>query len=266
MITLGSWPLIDAMSDHQYVPFVGTNVKLGKLPPKIDSRTLQLASYKTAALPTPPKTYAAANKVSSFPMFANDEFGDCTCAAVAHQEEVWTSYTKLYTPTTQEVLDFYFLHTPPCAPGGPGDTGRVELDVLNDWKNIGFGANKHKIAGYAAVNVHDVTEVKQAIWLFGGLYIGIALPITAQSQRKWKLVNGGYDSEPGSWGGHAVNVVAYTGDSVTVATWGQRLQMTWGFWQEYVDEAYAVLSSEWAAATSPTGFNFTQLQSDLSSI
>lgn len=254
----------------QYVPFVGKEVRLGKAPARFDPNTLKLAAYKTVSLPTPPKTYAAATKVPTFPMFANDEYGDCTCAAVAHQEQVWTSYLNPYTPTVAETLDFYWLtgNCPPCPPGGAGDTGRVEIDVLNDWKNIGFGEAKHKIAGYTEVNIHDVTEVKQAVWLFGGLYIGIQLPITAQSQREWKLVpRGGTNAEPGSWGGHAVNVTAYTADTLTVITWGQRLEMTWGFWQEYVDEAYAVLSSEWATATaSPTGFNFSQLEADLASI
>lgn len=261
------------MSDSQFVPFIGKEVKLGKAPARHDDRTLKLASYKTATLPTPPKVYAAAKKVPSFPMLANDQYGDCTCAAAGHMEEVWTSYGTLYTPTDAEALDFYWntANPPvePCPPGGPGDTGRVELDVLNYWRSNGFGADKRKITAYASVNVHDVTEVKQAVWLFGGVYIGIALPITAQNQSKWTVVpDAGPDGEPGSWGGHAVNVTAYTPDTLTVVTWGRRLEMSWGFWQEYVDEAYAVLSPEWfeANGNSPTGFNLSQLQADLSGI
>jgi hypothetical protein len=248
-------------------PVWGHEVKLGKAPKRHDARTLQLENYTTAALPAAPSSVQWGYKVPTFPMFANDSLGDCTCAAVGHQAQVWTSMNNaLWTPQTSEVTDLYWATGDGS---GQDDTGRVEIDVLNYWRNQGFGARKDKIAGYAEVKPLDTKTVKQAVWLFGGLYIGVALPITAQSQSYWKVVSGaGADAEPGSWGGHAINVTAFTSTYVVVVTWGARMKMSWGFWNKYVDEAYAVLSPDWATANAkaPSGFNFAALNSDLASV
>lgn len=244
-----------------HFPALGHHVKLGKSPKRADEKLLKLSSYKTAALPAPPSTVQWGTHVPTFPMYDNDSLGDCTCAAVGHQLQVWTSnHGSIWTPTTKEVTDLYWET-------GSGDTGRVETDVLNYWHNNGFGSRGDKLFGYVEVNPLNITEVKQAIWLFGGLYIGIALPLTAQQQSFWKVVPGP-GSEPGSWGGHAVNVTAYCSSYVVVATWGMRMRMSWAFWKKYVDEAYALLSQDWANGTvkAPNGFNFSQLQSDLGSL
>lgn len=248
------------MSTH-FSP-LGLHVKLGRLAPREDARTPLFAKYKTEALPAAPGLIAWGKHVPMFPMYANDRLGDCTCAAVGHQIQVWTSMNgQIWTPSEQEVTNLYWAT-------GSEDTGRVETDILNYWHTNGFGGRADKIAGYMSVNVQDINEVKQAIWLFGGLYIGIALPITAQTQQVWKVVNAGPESQPGSWGGHAVNVTAYNSTYVTVATWGMRMRMTWGFWRQYVEEAYAVLSPDWAtgAKAAPSGFNFSALQTDLAAL
>lgn len=244
-----------------HFPALGHHVSLGRLPKRTDDRTLQLASYKQASLPAAPPVTQWGVKVPSFPMYANDHLGDCTCAAVGHMEQIWTSQAgQIWTPTETEVMNMYWAT-------GTQDTGRVELDVLNYWRNQGFGDQQHKIAGYVQVNPLNHAEVKEAAFLFGGLYIGIALPLSAQSQTFWKLTNGP-DAAPGSWGGHAVNVTAYCGSYLVVATWGMRMKMSWGFWNKYVDECYAVLSPDWfnSASTSPSGYNFAQLQADLSQL
>ena len=60
-------------------------------------------------------------------------------------------------------------------------------------------------------------------------------------------------------------VVAYDQTGLTVVTWGALKRMTWGFWGAYVDEAYALLSSDWIETDllAPSGFNLAALQSDL---
>jgi hypothetical protein len=252
------------MTDAVHFPALGHHVRLGRLAPRADEKTPKLATYLSAAsLPPAPTGSNYAGKVPTFPMYANDTLGDCTCAAAGHQEQVWTANAgKIWTPTTTEVTDMYWGT-------GPEDTGRVEADVLNYWHKVGIGAAKRKIAAYASANPLNHTEIKQAIWLFGGLYIGIALPLSAQNQTTWRVVSGSA-SVPGSWGGHAVNVVGYTSTLVQVITWGMKMNMTWAFWNKYVDEAYAVLSTDWANGTgglpSASGFNFSQLQTDLGSI
>lgn len=55
--------------------------KLGKHPPVFDDRTLRFSDYVTPALPTPPDSVTYYQKVPAWPMYYNDQYGDCTCAA-----------------------------------------------------------------------------------------------------------------------------------------------------------------------------------------
>ena len=38
------------------------------------------------------------------------------------------------------------------------------------------------------------------------------------------------DDAPGSWGGHAVDVVGYDDAGLTVVSWGALLRASWDFW------------------------------------
>lgn len=236
--------------------------KLGKLPKPDTSKLPQLVDYVSSALPKAPVNLDLTTKVPAWPMYANDTLGDCTCAAVGHQAQQWTYETGTgWTPLVGEVTDLYWAT-------GKADTGRVEADVLKYWATQGFGARKDKISLFAEINPANKTLAKQATYLFGGLYLGVALPLSAQGQTEWTVTGSGADSQPGSWGGHAIIVSAYTASWVEVITWGQKLKMTWGFWSKYVDEAWAVLSSDWANGTANpiNGFNYTQLATDFKAV
>ena len=59
-------------------------LKLGKQVARHDPRTLLLASYISAGLPTPPPSFDLSGKVKAWGMMDNDQIGDCTCAAAGH--------------------------------------------------------------------------------------------------------------------------------------------------------------------------------------
>ena len=104
---------------------------------------------------------------------------------------------------------------------------------------------------------------------FGGLYAGVALPVSAQRQTGWTWdVTSATPKDFGSWGGHAIPIVAYDSAGLTCVTWGTLQKMTWAFWDAYVDEAYACLTPDWIAADgkAPSGFDLASLQADLSLI
>jgi hypothetical protein len=142
----------------------------------------------------------------------------------------------------------------------------VELDVLNAWRRNGLVG--HQLAAFADPHPSNLEEVRQAISLFGGVYIGLALPITAQSQDIWDVGSpDDPDAEPGSWGGHCVYVPKYDAYGFTCITWGAPKQMTLDFWNEYCDEAHALLSNDWLSAKgSPGGFDVAQLKADLEQV
>jgi hypothetical protein len=244
---------------------LATQVKLGKLPVRTDVRTLPLARYvDRAKLPPAPPDLDLASAVHDWPMYANDRIGDCTTAAAAHMIEAWTAPTRgtAVEVTEHAVLDA-FDHVKQVDPL-TGEEGAVELDVLNYWRKHGIGG--HRIGAFARVSTSDHGLVRDAAYLFGGLYIGLALPLSAQHQTVWDWTHRlDGPARPGSWGGHAVDVVGYDGHVLTVVTWGRLQEVTWSFWDRYVDEAYALLSVDFVdeAGRAPNGFDLAALKADL---
>lgn len=267
------------MTDHPHFdPDTGfAHLPLGALPSVHDLRQLQLATYlDLAALPTIPDLADLTLAVKSWPMYGNDRLGDCTVAAVGHMIQAWSAAVgAAVTPIDALIEEMYWLTGDPSYTAGqagdPTDNGRVETDVLNFWRQTGITpGDPDKITAYVAVDPQNLANVRAAIYLFGGLYLGIALPITAQQQKVWDVVDPRLhgDSAPGSWGGHAVPHLAYkVGGHFKIVTWGGVLEMTEAFHKAYVEEAYAVLSPDWFKdGASPPGFDMAALTADLNAI
>lgn len=238
--------------------------KLGKLPVRVDVRTLALAKYvDPAKLPSPPAQLDLTAHVAEWPMYDNDRIGDCTIAAAGHMIEAWSAAAK---GTAVEIPDAAVLtafdHVKQVDPV-TGEEGAVELDVLKYWRSTGIGG--HAIGAFARVSQRDVQLARTGAYLFGGLYLGLALPLTAQQQTVWDWTGSlAGPARPGSWGGHAVDVVGYDADALTVVTWGSLKQMTWRFWDRYVDECYCLLSDDFLNGDrAPNGFDLAALKEDL---
>jgi len=241
-----------------------SNMKLGRRVVKRDSRTLKLGKYLKNELPAAPVATDWTKGVSNWGMMLNDQHGDCTIAAAAHAVQVWSAHTGGEITLPDAMILQYFEKWDGYNPSDPNtDAGGVELNVLNQWQKSAF--DTHKLIAFADPVFSNLEEIRQTIKLFGGVYIGVALPNTARKQAVWDVVpNGGDDAKPGSWGGHAVFVPAYDATSFTCVTWGALKQMTVAFWNEYVDEAHALLSHDWLVAKgSPAGFDLKQLKADL---
>jgi len=249
-------------------------LKLGKQPVRHDPRTLLMASYVTPALPTPPASVDLTSKVPSWGMMDNDQIGDCTCAAAGHLIMEWTANAKpkMFTPSDKQIVASYSAITGYNPASGANDNGAVELDVLNYWRQSGIAG--HKISAYVALEPSNHMHIMDSVYIFGGCYIGLRLPISAQAQiqnhQPWSVPPQGPtgDGQPGSWGGHAVPVMAYDARGLTVVTWGALQLMTWMFWAAYCEEAYAILSPDYLTGQmqTPAGFNLQQLQADLADL
>ena len=241
---------------------------LGRKAIVIDSRTVKLATYLSSALPPPPPCVEWSKGITNWGMMLNDKLGDCTIAGCGHAIQTWSiNLGKEITLSNSDILRAY-EEWDGYKPSDPStDQGGIELNVLKDWKNTSFKG--HHLLAFASVNFKNITEVKQAINLFGGVYIGVALPVSAQKQTTWDVVpdDGQGDSEPGSWGGHCVFVNGYNESGFTCITWGELMNMTKAFWLKYVDESYCLLGADWFAhGVAPNGFALQQLQADVSQI
>ena len=246
-----------------------SKMKLGKRLPRHDPRVPMLSQY-TTALPLAPATADYSGKLSNLGMMGNDKLGDCTCAAVGHVIQEWTSEAqpKEVIIPDGDIIKLYEA-VGGYVPGNPStDNGAVEVDVLNYW--LANPLDGHALSAFAAVEPKNHNEVKDAVYIFGNCYIGLALPLSAQTQTVWTVPPGGPQGNgaPGSWGGHAVPVVAYDQRGLTCITWGALKRMTWQFWDAYCDEGYGLLSKDWleASGKAPQGFDWQAMVADMSDL
>lgn len=241
-------------------------IRFGKHPPKHDYRTLRFKTYLTDAVAQPPASLNILTRVYGnlgisdatklFPMDGNDTIGDCTIAALAHAETVYHGLLgKQKLMAQQAVVKLYYHLT------GGIDSGMNELDVLNYWRAHKVASDE--ILAYVKIDPHNHIHVQQAIQLFGGVYLGFQV-----QQNCLQEFNSGQPWTPGKLtnDGHAVYAVAYDQTGVTVLTWGNTQQGTWSWWDECVDEAYAILPPEAKNPNFAPGFNIAQLQADLAEV
>lgn len=217
-------------------PVIG---KLGKQVVRYDAvRALHLVSY-VKKLPDPPLVSDYSNGRIDWGMMGNDELGDCVFAMCAHGEQVVTQNTgSIVTVADSKVVEYYSQWGGYVIGNPATDNGAQELDVLNHWRKEGFDG--HQLLAFVSVNPRDTKTVMQAITLFRGICIGLALPLSAQGQAVWDVAYGPA-GQWGSWGGHAVYVLGYNKIGPVCITWGGLKQMTWAFFLMYCDEAYALL-------------------------
>ncbi len=138
--------------------------------------------------------------------------------------------------------------------------------MLKFWQSKGIAGRS--ISAYATVDRQRHNLVKLALDWFGGLYVGVSLPLDAQNQKVWHPTFGP-KGKPGSWGGHAIPLVAYDSKHLTCVTWGALQKMTWSWFAEYCDEAYCVIAEQdWldADGKSPTGLDRAALIADLKQV
>jgi hypothetical protein len=250
-------------------------LKLGRKAVKHDPRTFKLAAYLDhKVLPDIPEKSDWGQGTMDWGMMCNDKYGDCTAAAVGHIVRLWNDRTNrsIIIPDS-DVLKLYEdvteIEGARFNPGtGENDNGCNELDVLKFIRKNGFSG--HMVDAFASVDVKNDDLLKATIHLFGAAYVGVSLPLAAQTQDTW-YVSGPLTGrkEPGSWGGHAIILTAYDNVGLTAITWGKEQRLTWNWWNAYGDEAYALLSGDWIDAKSslaPSDFNLDQLRQDLAAL
>jgi hypothetical protein len=200
-------------------------------------------------------------------MMLNDQLGCCTIAAVGHAVQTWSvnAGSEITVPDST-VLAYYEQWDGYVSGDSSTDNGGVELDVLNDWKSSSFGG--HKLLAYADPDIRNLAEVKQAINLFGGVYIGTNVTNQVMNNANDPSIPWDQTGDTSSAGGHAVFVLKYDESFLYFVSWGQIYKMTVAYWQANVDEAHALLAQDWmeTSGLDPQGFNLTQLQTDLAQI
>ena len=261
------------MSDTNTV-YRASSLRLGKLAPRLDRRTLKLSTVFDRELPPIPDAYDfdTAHPGVDMPMYLNDQLGDCVIAARAH----WTRRAELIEQgvvipiSDDDVKREYYQES------GGADSGLVMLNSLLAWRNgWKVGGQTYSIDVFGSVTPTLSEHVRTAIYLLGGVMCGVQLPMSAQAQWDahevwdvpswWSRLSG--DGKAGSWGGHCMAVIAYdaTKDLYGCITWGKKQWMTRAWFETYCDEAYGCVDSLDAWCDKP-GINVDLLQSYLRAV
>jgi hypothetical protein len=244
-------------------------------PSKYSGKVLKLSDY-TSALVSPPAKVYWEYKVpdGEWQMLGNDTVGDCEIARLMHLIMCATAHTgKMIIPTVAEALAVYSAisgydpsQTQPDG-SNPTDVGCNSADVFNYWQNTGImiGGVLHKIAAWVQVG-SDAASIKQAVWLFGGCSLDIAVYESMMNQfqagQAWDDPTGEVD------GYHAVPVLGFGADGCTCITWAEREQMGWAACVQILQAAYAAILPEWIEQTgaAPNGFDLEALQADMATL
>lgn len=236
-------------------------MKLGKLPPIYDPRTLRLENYlNIPKLPPLPETSDWFAKTSKFPMDGNSDYGDCVVAGAAHMIQTWSANAGREVVLPEKTVINTYLNLT-----GGEDTGLNMLEFLKFWRTTGIAG--HKIGAFVAIDPQNLTSWRYTNYLFGGVFSGFMLPESAMAQfdqgKTWDVVPNSKIA-----GGHCVNGGIATPRLIKLATWGKTQWATVRFVGQNCDEAYAVLSLEWFDKNhkTPAGFAWKDLVSDLRAV
>jgi hypothetical protein len=218
----------------------------------------------------------ALNKDALENVEANDQYGCCTCSAVAHiQAQIEANSGNPSKPMTPaETLWLYSKVTsPPFDPAtGANDNGADMQTVLDFWKTNGCRQDgSGKILGYMALDPTKPDLIASCLWLFENGYRGTALPDAWLPSQ---------ESDPSVWdiagpadpqNGHCTESYGYNLQGAFDDSWGEFKTVTWRATAEYNSSAaggeyYVVLSESAinkATKKAPTGFDLEQLQAYL---
>jgi hypothetical protein len=255
--------------------------KLGKRPAQYDRRDLQFAYYRVAALPPYPAQFGHEVQVDAngWGMLGNGPddsvapgfqgAGDCVFAGADHETLLWTTEGGRPAKFTgaNAIADYSAVtgYRPNIPFSDRGTQTRAALNYRRKTGILDADGIRHKIGAYLALEPGNIDHLLEALYLFGAVGIGLKFPNSAMDQfnsgQPWSVVPGAKAA-----GGHYVPLVAMRNYLVCV-TWSRLQMMTWQFYKEYCDEAWAILSPEMlTAGVSPEGFNLAQLQADLSAL
>ena len=259
--------------------------KYGRLPMDRGRRRLTLERYLDPrsqlcrhGLPPVPLTRDVdrASKVASWPMYRNDQLGDCTIAGIGHMYGAWTTYASgTGALFTDDVIRSVYSRVGGYVPGDEStDNGCNMQDVLDDQKSNGItdSAGKlHKVAGYAAFgNPCDEHLIGQVLDVFGSVYVGCNVQQHMEDEfaagTPWTWTPGGEVV-----GGHAICLQRRLGSGgapLEYVTWGALQPATKGFQAGAVEEAWAVVTEDWLQANGTTveGLDLHQLLADMADV
>lgn len=252
--------------------------KTGKKPAVDKPTDLQFERYRTTLSGIVVPQIIGFSHVfgGNWPMLGNDAYGDCVFAGGDHETSLlnWIGFGAHKTVVTPQVqfvdenaLSDYGAVTG-FNPNDPStDQGTVTQDALDYRRHTGLIDSRgvrHKIGAYVKLPLRNLTTLREALFLFEAIGVGIRFPASAMDQfnngQPWTPVRGSQIE-----GGHYIPFIAAEPGWFYCVTWGATQKVSDAFVSEYADELWGILSIEGLyrrAQTDYAGYNWTQLIAD----
>jgi hypothetical protein len=250
--------------------------KYGRRPPK-NAPALRFGSLLQSGAPSfPAKEDYLAGLNGGWQMLGNDKVGDCNAVTWANFRRLVTATLSTeYYPTQEQVWQFYQTQNPGFDPNGtaqtngPGSSDDQGMDIQTglEYLHASGGPDGVKAVAFAKVDHTNMAEVKAALAIFGGLWLGITVLEANQQEfadgKAWSDVAGSPIE-----GGHAILGGGYATD-IRFITWAQETRFATSFWNGVV-QGTPLVEESWVAIWPEhlgtkefeQGINATQLASD----
>lgn len=257
---------------------------LGKLPYTPDSRDLKIEDYVNLdarirvpwnlghedKMPQPRLMLGNGPDPSVAPSFQGA--GDCVFAFIINAIRLSYGISGKPQPpfTGKEAIAAYSEVTGYVLNDQSTDNGTDMRAALKWWQKTGIAdadGVRHKLGAYALIPQGQHAKWFQALWQLDiGVGLGINFPDTAMTQFNqglvWQVVKGAHVE-----GGHAILLDARR-KWPKVETWARDQDVSEPFLEAYVEEAWALLSTEMldGSLRSPEGLSIAQLKADLAAV
>ena len=251
--------------------------KYGRRPAK-NAPALKFRSFLASTVPAYPPQEDYLAKLSGWQMLGNDVAGDCNAVTWANMRRLVTAtLTTENYPSQAQVWQFYQTQNPGFDPNGPSETDGpgsqddqgMDIQTGLEYLHVNGGPDGVKAVAFAKVDHTNLNEVKAALAIFGGLWLGIQVLAANQKEFGEGLPWTDVAHSPID-GGHAILGGGYdtTGD-VKFITWAQETEFAGSFWDgvvhgtPLVQEAWVVIWPENLGTTAfEQGVDQAQLAAD----
>lgn len=253
-----------------------SSLRTGALPrdksrpaPRLEDYLTDADAFGADPLPLAGGRVDRGSQVTEWPMYLNDQLGDCTVAAMFHGISAVETYAGSMsgTPTfsddeTVKVYSAVSGYDPASGANDDGATLQAVCEYMTSTGAVDIMGRGHKLLAWAEIDAYnDLKLLKRVLNAFGTVYLAIQCPQSAQQQfqagKPWRLVEGSPDE-----GGHAIDLqysAVNTGewDDEQIVTWGKEWRMNEAFAKAQLTEAVAIVP---AGAVNPaTGKNIAGL-------
>ena len=221
-------------------------MKLGRRKPSNTPAILFKDILRT--VPKHPVSEDYLSDMAGWEMLGNDTYGDCVAVAWANARRFFTSKlggVEKY-PTLQQVYKLYKTQNP----GFPAEDDGMDIQTMLNYIRKKGGPDGVKPIAFAKVNTASLTEIKAAVYIFGGLILGIDVQSRNMDDfdagKPWTYRK--TDSIDGGHGVFAGGYLGKSGNDIRFITWAQETGLTDTFWKNLVNipdgEAWCVIWPE----------------------